>query len=823
MKRTAIKTATTGFLGLVALTAPTGTAAQERSVLELLDVQGRMVRPGTALVGELSANDYVFQNGERVQAWGLAVTEPSTWRVELNSSDFDPYLRVLGPGLGLGRMDDDGGDGLNASLCVQLEPGNYRLVASGLYGNTGRYSLHALPTIDQTSCASGETAVGVEMDPEDMTPQGTLRAGESGTAVLTEDVTFLEEPAQTWILQGSAGERLRIDVRSDDFDTYLYVDGPGLEIGENNDDDNGCGLGSLVEVTLPETGSYLITATSFFGTVGEYTVTVAGADDGELGCDDGSDDFGGDDMFTADRIDLSGTVAVGSIRVGGSQLGSLDAGSDRVGGANADVWTFEAAAGQSVAITLAADFDPKVFLVSGLLDEDYSDDDGGDGLDSRLCTVTPASGQYEVVVRGYSTDSRGSYTLAIQADPPVASCNSFWRTSAQQSEASADFSASVRDDLQGVLSVGETVRGTLGPLHPADPVTGRPIEAWSLPLAAGQDVTLDERAGFDTWLSVLGPDGEEWFNDDGPCGLNSSLTFTATAAGDYLVLASSLGTRDRDQNYQLSVSAEPTSCTDGLTSQEPAGSIDLNQVRQGALSDASFQTGRGSPADIWTLQLANGGRLVIDMVAGFDTYLQVLDPRGEELTNDDGPCELDSRLVIPNAAAGEYLIVASALGSSMDGSEPYALSVVETERNCSDLPEPDASVDRGTTPSLSSGGSMDFDDIPTEGRIAPLGTEVRGSLRDSDPLLFNDRLGQGWMIELQAGQEVVIELDSDPFDPVLYVASPDGSQTWSDDDGGEGTNSLVRLTAETSGAYKIVVSAYTGTGVFSLRSWRVVR
>ena len=822
MTNTVIRAATAGILGLTTLMAPRATAAQERSVLELLDVQDRMVRPGTALVGELSDSDYVFQNGERVQAWGLAVTEPSTWRVQLNSTDFDPYLRVLGPGLGLGRMDDDGGEGLNASLCVELEPGNYRLVASGLYGNTGRYSLHALPTAPDASCTSDEAPTGVEMDPEDMTPQGTLRAGESATALLTEAVTFLDEPAQTWVLQGTAGERVRVDVRSDDFDTYLYVDGPGLEPGEHYNDDGGCGLGSLIEVTLPQTGAYLITATSFFGTVGEYTVTVLGADDADLSCDDGDDDFD-DDMFGVDRLDLSGTAAVGSIRTGGTQLGALDSGSDRIDGAHADVWTFDGTAGQSVAITLGADFDPKVFLVSDLLDEDYYDDDGGIGLASRLCTVIPVTGQYEIVVRGFSTDALGSYTLGIEADPAPGSCDSFWRTPEQEGDASAEFSASVRDNLQGRLSVGESVRGTLGPNHPADPVTGRPIEAWALPLAAGQEVTIDERAGFDTYLAVQGPDGEEWFNDDGPCGLNSSLTFTATVAGDYVVMASSLGTRDRDQNYDLSVSAEPTSCSDGLTTQEPAGTIGMNQVREGALSDASFQTARGSPGDIWSFQHSGSGQLVIDLSAGFDTYLQVLDPSGEELTNDDGPCGLDSRVVIQNASAGEYLIVASALGSFMDGSEPYALSVVQTERNCSDVPEPDASSGGAVIPSLSSGGSMNFDGIPTEGRVARVGTEVSGSLRASDPLLFNDRLGQGWAIDLQAGEEVVIELDSGPFDPFLYVASPDGSQTWSDDDGGEGTNSRVRLTADTSGTYKIVVSAYSGTGNFSLRSWRVVR
>lgn len=808
-------------LALMAVSAPTALTGQERSVLELLEVGDRMVRPGTTLVGEISESDYVFQNGERVQAWGLAVSEPGTWRVDLTSSDFDTYLRVLGPGLGLGEVDDDGGEGLNSSLCLQLSPGNYRLVASGLFGNMGRYAMQVLPASDGESCGSVGGISGVEMDPEDMTPQGTLQVGGSAQGILTEAVTFLEEPAQTWLLPGNAGQPVRVILDSDAFDTYLYLDGPGLELGANYDDDSGCGLGARIEVTLPETGTYLIVATSFFGSVGEYTISVLGPDDPDPACDDGGDSGDmGPSMF--DRVDVSGTSSAGAIAPGESRLGSLSTLSAQVGGANADVWTLSARAGELLAITLAGDFDPKVFLVSDLLEDDYSDDDGGEGLDSRLCTQIPATGDYDVIVRGFSSTAAGSYTLGVERNPDPGSCTQIWRTAAQESEAQADFASRLGDDVRGLLSIGQTVGGRVGPASPTEPVSGRPIDAWSLPLVAGQEVTLDERASFDTYLTVVGPDGEEWFNDDGPCGLNSRITFTATQTGDYLVLASSLSRRDQEEAYELSVSENAPGCSDGVFAQQPVGSLRLNQDQNGALSDASYQTPRGSPGDVWSLTLANRGRLVIDQVADFDTYLLVIGPDGEELTNDDGACGLNSRIAIENAAPGEYLVVASALSSVLDGTEPYTLSVSETERDCSDLPDvPAGGI--GNIPSISAAGGSSFAEVSTGGRSAPLGVEVRGVLNANDLRMSNDRLGQGWAIELQAGQEVVIELDSGPFDPFLHVVSPDGSRNWSDDDGGEGTNSRVTLTAETSGTYKIIVSAYTGTGDFSLRSWRVLR
>ena len=148
----------------------------------------------------------------------------------------------------------------------------------------------------------------------------------------------------------------------------------------------------------------------------EYTISVLGPDDPDPACDDGGDSGDmGPSMF--DRVDVSGTSSAGAIAPGESRLGSLSTLSAQVGGANADVWTLSARAGELLAITLAGDFDPKVFLVSDLLEDDYSDDDGGEGLDSRLCTQIPATGDYDVIVRGFSSTAAGSYTLGVERNP----------------------------------------------------------------------------------------------------------------------------------------------------------------------------------------------------------------------------------------------------------------------------------------------------------------------------------------------------------------------------------------------------------------------
>jgi hypothetical protein len=77
-----------------------------------------------------------------------------------------------------------------------------------------------------------------------------------------------------YTVQGQAGRRLVIEVRSTEFDTYLFVRGPG-GFSEDNDDFEGSTQRSRLEVTLPSNGEYLVTVTSYAaGETGAYTLTI---------------------------------------------------------------------------------------------------------------------------------------------------------------------------------------------------------------------------------------------------------------------------------------------------------------------------------------------------------------------------------------------------------------------------------------------------------------------------------------------------------------------------------------------------------------------
>ena len=83
--------------------------------------------------------------------------------------------------------------------------------------------------------------------------QGELEPGD----LLMADSTL----ADVWELPGTTGATVTIDVRSDEFDTFLEVlDAAGTLLGQ--DDDSGGDLNSRLTLTLPASGIYRIVVNS---------------------------------------------------------------------------------------------------------------------------------------------------------------------------------------------------------------------------------------------------------------------------------------------------------------------------------------------------------------------------------------------------------------------------------------------------------------------------------------------------------------------------------------------------------------------------------
>lgn len=117
---------------------------------------------------------------------------------------------------------------------------------------------------------------------------------------------------------------------------------------------------------------------------------------------------------------VPGPQIIGWIRPGQTRNGQLDAGDYRMGdGTLADVWYFDGAAGQRIALALRTqDYDGYMQLLDpygARLAETTSR-----GRDVELTFQLPAAGRYQIVVNSAGSEPHlGPYTLALKAGPPA--------------------------------------------------------------------------------------------------------------------------------------------------------------------------------------------------------------------------------------------------------------------------------------------------------------------------------------------------------------------------------------------------------------------
>ena len=228
------------------------------------------IAAGQAVTGQIADTDNVSDEDDTFyDAYTFTGRAGQRIAVTVESGDFDTFVRV-------GRMegtdfeelesDDDGaGEGTNSMLRMTLEEdGPYVIRVSPLGDGTGAYTLR----LEERAVAQGPR------------PAQPLQAGVRAQGVLDEDDAVLEADDSyydLWTYQGREGEALKIHMTSDDFDTYVaigrMVNGTWEEVASM--DDGGEGTNTLLEVTLPATGEYVIRANSFGAEqTGDYTLLV---------------------------------------------------------------------------------------------------------------------------------------------------------------------------------------------------------------------------------------------------------------------------------------------------------------------------------------------------------------------------------------------------------------------------------------------------------------------------------------------------------------------------------------------------------------------
>jgi hypothetical protein len=195
-------------------------------------------------------------------------------------------------------------------------------------------------------------------------------------------------------IEGRRGQRVEITLTSEDFDSYLVVNGPG-GYAMFNDDGEGLELGSRLVVELPQDGTYRVSATSFApGSMGAYQIRAREAAAGAA----------------LDQVEPSTPIQFGASIQG--QLEQQDAKSE---GKVQDRYRLTAQRGERVRIDLSSpDFDTLLTLQlpDGTI---LSNDDHGNetGTNSRLETVLAEAGDYIIAVTSYGESEKGKYQLAL--------------------------------------------------------------------------------------------------------------------------------------------------------------------------------------------------------------------------------------------------------------------------------------------------------------------------------------------------------------------------------------------------------------------------
>lgn len=363
------------------------------SVLTLLDTDGRQVDVGDEVTGALSTGDYVSVNGAYLEAWAFDGEAGQEVSIDLVSDDFDAYLYVVGPGIDGALSDDDGGGACHARVdFTVLEAGRFHVVASTNGSNrSGPYRLqvNAEPdAVEPISCGGAPGAALSALPDEGR----VLRRSEPGVGRLHGSEPSLENgrPVQAWRLEGRAGESVVVTMRSDDFDAYLYAAGPGL-VEALTDDDGAGDLDAELTVTFPETGRYTVGAAALHaGSTGAYTLVLSEPVElAALGTDGRALAFG----IEADGILSNADPVVEDRRV--------------------QAWAYSAEAGQRVTIDLMSEaFDAYLQVAGPGFPAPRADDDGGEGLNSRMDVTFPQRGTYRIIAGSLGGDG-GAFTLRV--------------------------------------------------------------------------------------------------------------------------------------------------------------------------------------------------------------------------------------------------------------------------------------------------------------------------------------------------------------------------------------------------------------------------
>lgn len=372
-----------------------GLGAYDLSVVDLgREPRAVPLRPGRTIDASLEDGDGITFGGARYDVYRFRARAGERFSIAASSQDFDTVIDVLQSdgdgGYGIVASDDDGAGGETTDSRLTFRP-----------NEDGEYFVwvKAFDPEGRGDYRITLTDLGPEPEPRPIAVGATVQ----GELIPTDSVAGDASYYDAYRFSARAGQRLRIVMRSGDFDTFLLLGREGeygLQGLAEDDDGLGEGTDSRINFTVVEDGDYVVWANSYApGELGAYALEIA---------------------------DLGPVPEPGSIVVGTTLRGELG-GDDPMdaNGAYYDAYRFRAREGDRLRMTMTSNaFDTFIEFgragEGGAFEQIDSDDDGLSDLNSRLDVLIPSTGEYLIRARSYGAGETGEYVMTLEPAPAEA-------------------------------------------------------------------------------------------------------------------------------------------------------------------------------------------------------------------------------------------------------------------------------------------------------------------------------------------------------------------------------------------------------------------
>ena len=248
---------------------------------------------GQQVNGSLSTADCRFSDGSYLDFYGFSAVGGQQVSISMDSSSFDTYLFLIGPGGNVVAQDDDGGPGVNSRIPADSgfftlpATGNYTIIANSFLGGaTGSY---VLTLVGQTITGDGNTV--------------TLISGVAQAGSITGNPVFATLSTTQYVIEVPPGAGQLVGTLDSSRDLDFYV-----RFGKRVEVVNGAIIAdyraesflsfetiAINQLSIPalQSGRYYIAVVNYTSIAANFTVTASvgtqpSGEPVEIAVDDGS-------------------------------------------------------------------------------------------------------------------------------------------------------------------------------------------------------------------------------------------------------------------------------------------------------------------------------------------------------------------------------------------------------------------------------------------------------------------------------------------------------------------------------------------------------